>query len=239
VFKASASNASPGSVAIADAQLELSSTGTASGYVDSDSSGMTTSFNCALSPAQLRSAFQRNCDPDGTCHYDLTTPITINTQTMTSNGMSLAGKLATGNFNFRHIDVAVNVVGTGVIDCTSTGSLDCFGSGFLQYTLTDDGSNVGVLGFDNDYRQFDFGTATIDHAKALTAERYLTLPLGSSDQQLVSQIKQVQFRGRPMDGVYGLKIYDTPALHFDQIQDIQLVLDYHYWSRVVTSKSAN
>jgi hypothetical protein len=133
----------------------------------------------------------------------------------------------------------MNVVGTGVIDCTSTGSADCFGSGFLQYTLTDDGSNVGVLGFDKAYRQFDFGTASINRAKALTAERYLTTPLGSSDQALISQVQQVQFRGRPIDGVYTLSIYDTPALHFENIQDIQLVLNYHYWSRVITSNNSN
>jgi hypothetical protein len=187
----------------------------------------------------MRAAFVRNCDPDGTCHFDLTTPLTINTQTMTSNGMSLAGKLAAGNYNFRHIDVAVNVVGTGVLDCTDTGSPDCFGSGYLQYGLTDDGSTAGVLGFDGQYRTFDFGVATIDHAKAITAERYITTPIGSADQGLISQVQAVQFRGRPMDGVYQFRIFDTPALHFDHIQDIQLILNYHYWSRVTTAANSS
>ena len=158
---------------------------------------------------------------------------------MTSNGTSLAGKLAAGNFNYRHIDVAMNVVGTGVLDCTGTGSPDCFGSGFLQYDLTDDGSNIGVLGFDKQYRSFDFGSAVISRGKAVTAERYLTTPLGSSDQALIGQVQQVQFRGRPMDGVYNLRIYDTPALHFDQVQDVQLILSYHYWSQVSTSNNSN
>ena len=237
VFAASASNAAPGSVAIADVQFEAGASATA--YLDTDSAGHASSFACAATPAQMRAAFQRNCDPDGTCHFDLTTPLVINTQTMTSNGMPLAGKLATGNFNFRHIDVAVNVVGTGVLDCSSTGSPDCFGSGFLQYALDDDGGNVGVLGFDGQYRFFDFGTATINHAKAVTAERYITTPVSSADQQLVGQFEAVQFRGRPIDGVYHLKIFDTPALRFDQIQDIQLILNYHYWSRVITSNNSN
>ncbi len=240
VFGASVSNSAPGSVAVANVQLELAnSSRSATPYVDTNSSGQMVSFSCGLTPSALRAQFQRNCDPDGTCHYDLATPFTVNTQTMTSNGQPLAGKFATGNFNFRHIDVAVNVVGTGVIDCTSSGSPDCYGSGFLQYTLIDNGSDVGVLGADGQYRSFDFGTATISRAKALTAERYITTPLGSADQQLVDQGLQVQFRGRPVDGVYGLKIYDTPALHFDKIQDVQIVLNYHYWSSVVTTNNAN
>jgi hypothetical protein len=246
VFGASISNSAPGSVAmagsvaIANVQLELAtSSGGPTAYVDTDSSGQATQYACTVSPADMRAAFVHNCDADGTCHYDLTTPITIDTQTMTANGRSLAGKLATGNYNFRHIDVAVNVVGTGVIDCSSTGSPDCFGSGYLQYGLTDDGSTAGVLGFDGQYRVFDFGIATIDHSKAITAERYITTPIGSADQSLIGQFQAVQFRGRPIDGTYQLRIYDTPALRFGQIQDIQLILSYHYWSRVTTANSSN
>ena len=238
-FGASASS-TPGSVAISDVQLELAtSSGTPSPYTDTDRSGSVTAFQCALGPADLRAAFQRNCDPDGTCYYDLTTPIVIDTQTMTSNGTSLAGKLAAGNFNFRHIDVTMNVVGTGVIDCTSSGSPDCFGSGYLTYKLDHVANSVGILGYDGQYRTFDFGIASIDHAKALTAERYLTTPLGSADQSLVTQLAKPELRGRPIDGTYNLRIYDNPALHFGQIEDIQLVLNYHYWSRVSTSNTSN
>jgi hypothetical protein len=86
---------------------------------------------------------------------------------------------------------------------------------------------------------FNFGVATIDHAKAVTAERYITTPLGSADQSLINQFLQVQFRGRPIDGTYTLRIYDTPALVFSNIQDIQLILNYHYWSAVQTSNNSN
>jgi hypothetical protein len=240
VFGASVPGGDPGSVAIANPQLELvGSGGGPTPYVDTDSTGTMAGFACTLSSDELRASFTHNCDSDGTCHYDLNTPIVINTNTMTANGGSLAGKLATGNFNFRHIDVAMNVVGTGVINCQDTGSPDCYGSGFVQYTLRDDGSNVGVLGFDNQYRPFDFGKASINHAKAVTAERYITTPLAATDQQLIAQVQQVQFRGRPVDGVYRLSIYDSPQLQFNRIDDIQLVLSYHYWSRVETSNNAN
>jgi hypothetical protein len=239
-FAASVAGGSPGSVAIADPQLEL---GTASGlpspYSDTGGQGGVTQYECPLTSADLRKAFVRDCDPDGTCFYDLQTPITINTQTLSSNGMSLAGKLAKGNYNFRHVDVALNIVGTGVIDCSQTGSPDCNGSGYLSYTLNDDGTNIGVLGFDRQYRRFDFGAANINDAKALTSERYLTTPLGSDDQQLINQFMKTELRGRPLDGTYTLRIYDTPALHFDHIQDIQVVLNYHYWSAIQAPQNAN
>jgi tellurite resistance-related uncharacterized protein len=239
-FAASVAGGDPGSVAISDVQLELAnSTGNPTVYFDTTSSGQGTTFACEPSSADLRAAFTHTCDPDGTCHYDLKTPITINTQTLTANGNSLAGKLAAGNFNFRHINIALNIVGTGVVSCVQTGSPDCFGSAYVPYTLTHDGTNVGVLGWDGSYRDFDFGSASIDHGKALTAERYITIPISSADQQLISQpdIQKTEFAGRPLDGVYSLRIYDSPTFQFSQIQDIQWVINYHYWSRVVTQGS--
>jgi hypothetical protein len=239
-FAASTAGGAAGSVAIANPQLELAASGaTASPFVDTSPTGQAITFGCSLSPAELRQAFQRSCDADGTCHYDLQIPVTINTQTLTSNGASLAGKLAKGNYNFRHVDVALNAVGTGVLDCSQSGSPDCQGSGFLAYDLTDDGSNIGVLGADREYRRFDFGAATINQGKLLTAERYLTSPLGSEDQQLINQFLKTELRGRPIDGTYYLRIYDSPALHFDQLQDIQFVLKYHYWSRIAAPQNAN
>ncbi len=240
VFAATAAGGAPGSVGIADVQLELgTSSGAPSPFVAAGGGTQVTQFECPLSSSDLLASFQRGCDVNGRCYYDLQTPITINTNTMAANGVSLAGKLASGNYNFRHVDVAVNVVGTGVIDCSQTNSPDCQGSGYLAYTLGHDASNVGVLGFDGQYRRFDFGTATINNGKALTAERYLTNPLGSDDQQLVSQFLKPELRGRPIDGTYSLRIYDSPALRFDQIQDIQLIFKYHYWSAIQAPQNAN
>jgi hypothetical protein len=236
-FGASLTGQGPGSVLIANPQLELLvNTSSPSGYQDTDSSGMVPSSVCEASPAQFQASFIHQCDPGGVCYYQLSTPLTINTQTMTIDGLSIANVLATGNYNFRHIDVALNLVGTGVIDCSSDPTPACYANGSVQYTLEHNGENVGVLAFDGQYRPFNFGLATIDHGNALAAERYITTPVSSADQSLIQQpgILQVPFRGRPLDGVYNLKIYDSPALNFDQLQDIQIVLNYHYWSQIQT-----
>ncbi len=185
----------------------------------------------------MRAQFKHNCDNNGTCWYDLTTPIVIDTQQLQNGTSAISGKLAPGNFNFRHVDMAVNLVGTDVHDCTNSPTPDCYGSAYIQYTLQHDGTNAGILDWNGNSRVFDFGIASINSGKALAAERYLTLPLSSNDQSLVSQpgIQRIEFQGRPLDGAYLLRIWDSPALKWDHLQDVQIVLDYLYWSEIVAN----
>ena len=37
--------------------------------------------------------------------------------------------------------------------------------------------------------------------------------------------------GRPFEGLYTLRIYDSPSLRWNRVRDIQLVAKYHYWTR--------
>ncbi len=196
-FGASLANQGPGSVAVANAQFELlTNSSSPTAYEQTGTSGMVVSASCDASPSQLQQSFRYVCDPTGVCYYQLVNPITINSQTMTANGISIADRLAVGNYNFRHVDVALNLVGTGVIDCSANPSPACYANGSVQYTLEHDADNVGVLGFDGAYRMFDFDDATIDHGNALAAERYITTPIGSADQSLIQQpgILQSPFR---------------------------------------------
>ena len=241
-FGASTADEGLGSVAIADVQLEVAQTGsTPSPYVDTTSSRTVTAYNCPPTDSDLRSAFQHNCDSTGLCWFDLTTPLIINTEGLNQGGSPLAGKLARGNFNYRHINVAVNLVGTGVRDCTQTPTPDCFGTGYIEYTLEHDGTNAGITDYNGKTRVFDFGIADIQHGKALAAERYITMPLGTADSTLLSQpgIQHVELRGRPLDGVYRLRIWDTPSLHWGQLQDIQILVNYRYWSEIVANGTAS
>jgi hypothetical protein len=136
--------------------------------------------------------------------------------------------------------LALNLVGTNVHDCTGSPTPDCFGSAYVQYTLRHDGTNAGILDWNGNLRIFDFGIASINSAKALAAERYITLPISSNDQSLLSQsgIEHIEFQGRPLDGVYYLRIWDSPALKWANLQDIQVVLNYEYWSEIVANGNA-
>jgi hypothetical protein len=234
-FGASAPGSSFGSVAIANVQLEVAATGgTASAYVATGASRKTVSSTCPQpTSSDLRAAFERRCTGD-VCYFDLTRPVLIDTGLLSSPTASVVTKLARGNFNYRHINVALNLVGTGLRDCTTTPTADCYGSGFIEYSLEHEAERAGVLDWNGDVRFFRFGVGNIQHAKALAAERYITMPLGASDSSLISQpgIQKVELMGRPLDGAYHLRIWDTPALKWERLDDIQVVLRYRYWSRV-------
>lgn len=223
-----------GSVLIANVQLEQAPGGSEpSGYIHTTSSRLYVTSECAgKSPEDLQKAFRHACDKDGKCFYELTTPIVIDTSKVALS--RLAGKLAAGNFNFRHIDLAVNLVGTGVYDCAANPSQSCFASAYVEYTLDHDAFRVGVLNHFGDFQTFNFGSAGINHAKALAAERYITLPIASADESLLFQpgVLKPEYRGRPLDGSYRLRIWDSPFLVWNRLEDIQLMLKYRYWSRI-------
>ncbi len=164
-------------------------------------------------------------------------PLILNTDALNHSHSPLVGKLAKGNYNYRHINVALNLVGTGVRDCTSAPTPDCFGTGYVEYNLEHDGTSAGISDYNGNVRVFNFGVATVNHGKALATERYITLPVGSDDQSLLAQpgIQHVEMRGRPLDGVYRLRIWDSPALQWSHLKDVQIVLNYRYWSEIVAS----
>jgi hypothetical protein len=221
-----------GSVAIADVQLELSPNGQPSDYVATTDTTMVSALNCAMSDGDLRAGFTHNCDKSGTCWYDLNVPLIIDTTALA--GAPVGTKLAQGNYNYRYLNSAVNLVGTNVHSCTNDPNPNCYGSAFVQYDLQHDARQAGILGYDGNARIFDFGIASINHGKALAAERYLTTPLSSNDQALISQpgIQHIEFGGRPLDGTYHLRIWDSPDLNWSALQDIQIIINYEYWSQI-------
>jgi hypothetical protein len=81
---------------------------------------------------------------------------------------------------------------------------------------------------------FDFGNAAVRGGKALASERFITLPIGSADMELIQQpaFTKTELAGRPLSGQYKLRIKDNPSLSWDKVEDIQLVLGYGYWSGI-------
>jgi hypothetical protein len=236
-FGASVAGSQLGSVAIADVQLEVSQEGQPTPYVATTTSRMVPSTNCTPSDSDLRAAFQHVCSANGNCWYQLTTPIVIDTQALNSGTSSLGAKLAQANYNFRHVNLALNLVGTDVHDCSNDPTQNCFGSGYIEYTLQHDATNAKIVDYNGNARVFDFGTANVQHGKALAAERYITLPISANDQGLISQpgVQHIEFQGRPLDGVYQLQIWDSPDLRWSNLQDVQIVLNYEYWSEIIAN----
>jgi hypothetical protein len=124
-----------------------------------------------------------------------------------------------------------------VIDCSRSPNPDCNGNAYVNYTLQHVANRIPLLDYKNQAKLFDFGTGSVNGAKALTAERLITQPIGSADQGLLGepQFTKTELGGRPLTGTYRLRIYDQPGLVWEAIDDVQMVINYRYWSRVQAS----
>lgn len=154
-------------------------------------------------------------------------------QRMLASGTAL-GKagVAMGNFNYRIERVAVNFVGTGLRECElDGGNISCHGSGYLPYSLYHRGPYRVV---NNWGRSFDakLFPGRIERARGLAAERYLSTPLSSADTQLIEQYERGEMRGRPFDGTFVVRVWEDDSSQFFNIEDVQLVVGYRYWTRL-------
>jgi hypothetical protein len=141
------------------------------------------------------------------------------------------GGFAAGNFNYRLEDIAVNVVGTAVKDCSKvTAASACYANNFLQYTLVHDGPFIVRNYFGDDY-EAPLYAGRVQQGKALLAERYLTNPLSGADSTLLNRYWDAELVGRPLSGNYTLRVYDVEGLNWNALEDVQLVLNYRYWTR--------
>jgi len=141
------------------------------------------------------------------------------------------GGFAKGNFNYRHKTVSVNIVGTGVKKCeNSQFPSSCYGSNFLQYSIRHEGP-FEVRNHEGEMYDAPLFMGRIQQGKALMAERYLSNPMSSADRSLISDFTSGQLWGRPLDGGYTLRVYDADGLDWDAVEDVQIVLDYRFWTR--------
>jgi hypothetical protein len=243
VFTPSEDVDEPASLAIANVQVEEPAKDLAANSAYTRTEGSRTVANTVcdeMDAEQLRQAFKRRCeggrgtDQARQCFYELERQFLIDTELINAGFSGPVGQIGQGNYNDRIVDVSLNVVGTGVLDCTNNPTAGCYSSAFLEYDLEHRADNVPVIGYDNEARCFDFARGAVRGGKALAAERYITLPFSSADEGLLAQpaFRKTELFGRPVSGVYRLRIRENPALVFDNLEDIQMILRYRYWSRV-------
>lgn len=144
----------------------------------------------------------------------------------------LAGTgFAYGNFNYRIERIGVNVVGTHPRRCEASETpATCYASGTIPYSLYHE-SPYHVINHRGDPYTAPLFVGRVDHARALAAERYLTNPLSSADSALIEPTMRDDFHGRPLDGRFVLRLWDMPGVDFSGVEDIQIVIQYRYWSR--------
>jgi hypothetical protein len=161
------------------------------------------------------------------CYWETSFPITVKDieygRVLRNSGFAL------GNYNYRIEDLALNVVGSGLRNCSASGNLSCYATAYVPFSLSHLGpfSVRNHTGADSPVNIFD---GKIEWAKALAAERYLTNPLSATDDSLLKQYLRQEFRGRPLDGNYVIRIWDDAEFDFEKVQDVQLLLRYRYWT---------
>ncbi|NOY91893.1 MAG: hypothetical protein GXP55_11910 [Deltaproteobacteria bacterium] len=85
--------------------------------------------------------------------------------------------------------------------------------------------------FEREQRLWPMEPGVILRARALNAERVLTNPLSSADRGLVAPYERTEFWGRPLRGTYTLRIHGRPEVQWSNLEDVQILLDYRYWTR--------
>jgi hypothetical protein len=195
--------------------------------------------------SQLRSLFSRRCEnycavgsgdacassdeSVGRCFYELEFDVSL--LDIERGHLIPTGSFAYGNFNYRVDQLAMNVVGTGVRDCTEVADPSaCYASGFIPYSLRHEGP-YRIRNHNGENFDLSIMTGQIQFAKSLAAERYLTNPLSSTDRSLLSDYWRTEFRGRPLNGHYTIRIHETPGFRWDSVEDVQVLLNYRYWTR--------
>ncbi len=140
-------------------------------------------------------------------------------------------RLADGNFNFRVNRVAVNVVGSAVLDCSRAARTEeCYAGANIQYDMRQSGA-VTLENFESEHLGFHSEPGVIARARALAAERYLTNPLSSADRALLTDYQRAEWWGRPLSGLYVVRIHGAPEIVWQNLEDIQILLTYDYWTR--------
>src|SRR6185369_17041587 len=101
--------------------------------------------------------------------------------------------------------------------------VSCNGNAFVAYSL-DQFPPFIVRDHSGHDVAINLFNGSIESAKALSAERFLTNPLSSADASLIEPYLRSEFSGRPLDGNYSLRIWDDPTFRFDSVQDVQLLI---------------
>jgi hypothetical protein len=140
--------------------------------------------------------------------------------------------IAIHNFNYRHDEIALNLVGTNIRDCTHSDTQGvCSSNAYIPYTLQHEGT-VYVRNHEDTRMEFNMPVARIEHGKALTAEVVVTNPPTSTHNQLLAPYIKTGLRGRPLQGSYVIRIWKTPELQWSAVEDIQLIWKYRYWTKM-------
>jgi hypothetical protein len=175
--------------------------------------------------------FSEGCTGDAQTYCYWETSFDVSQRAIEAGDAFVQSGFARGNFNYRIDSLAVNFIGTGLRNCEDSQlPSTCYSAGFVPYTLIHQGPYYVRNHFGEDFKAHLF-EGRIEHGRGLGIERYISNPISSADQTLLDSYTRGELQGRPLDGHFVLRVWDEPGVNFDAIEDVQIVLNYRYWTR--------
>lgn len=132
-------------------------------------------------------------------------------------------------YNGRWQQLAVNLVGTGVRDCTASADpLSCYNEGYVRYNL----SHVGrawVTDFSAIWRSQGVPLGIVEGGKALAAELWLDPLKDGWGSSYISAVARSEFFYRPLGGEYLLDVEAGEDMRLERIERVQFLVGTSYW----------
>jgi hypothetical protein len=135
----------------------------------------------------------------------------------------------TKRYNSRWVQFALNVVGTGVLDCTQAADPNaCYTQQFIRYQITQNGPSW-VTDWNQSWMVLGVPIGQVEAGKALVAEQWLDPLQNNFSKPYVAAVARDEFADRPFGGEYQLVLTLGPEARLDRIQRLQILADYNYW----------
>jgi hypothetical protein len=131
--------------------------------------------------------------------------------------------------NARWQRMAVNLVGTGIRDCSLAADPDrCYSESFVRYDFRHVGP-AWVTNFEQQWRALGQVGAQIESGKAIAAEEWLDPLINGWSKPLVHEAARDELVERALGGVYQLDLELTPDVRLDRIERVQILTETSYW----------
>ena len=132
-------------------------------------------------------------------------------------------------YNARWTKLAVNLVGSGVLDCSNAvDANNCFNQPFVRYALTHRGP-AWVTDWNESWLVLGVPNASIEGAKALSAEQWLDPLSNGWTKPFVEAIGRTELADRPFGGIYEILLTLGPEVRLERIERVQLLAGDAYW----------
>jgi hypothetical protein len=135
----------------------------------------------------------------------------------------------TARVNTRWNRMALNLVGTGIRDCSrSQRPVECQLNQFVRYRLEHVGPTI-ARGATGQWKMMDMPIAQVEGGKASALGELLDVQLNGWGQPTVEAVARIELMNRPMGGAYDIEFDLDETVNFDNVEAVQALYGTSYW----------